>query len=122
MTLTALAAVLSCWFVFMRPAAAPFDPLRVVEAMLGVVDARPPEKFDQAVVVADETNDLIIDRDRPTSGKGEAVDNYRGTHPSRLVHGDVRRTRPSCGGSGPGGKLMEVAVPMSPGGGLDRHR
>lgn len=67
-----------------RPAAAPFDPVRVLEVMLGVVETRPPEKFDQAPVVVDETDDLIIDGDRPATGMGEAVDDYRGTHASRV--------------------------------------
>lgn len=75
----------------MRPAAAPFDPLRVLKAMLGVVEAGPPKKFDQALVVVDETDDLIVDRDRPTAVKAGVVDDYRGTHPSRLAHGDVKR-------------------------------
>ncbi|WP_406431036.1 hypothetical protein [Streptomyces sp. NBC_01589] len=54
----------------MRPAAAPFDPVRIVEAMLGVVDAGAPEKFDQ-VVVEDEAGDLIVDRDRPPTVRCE---------------------------------------------------
>lgn len=81
----------SCWFVSMRPAVAPLDPARVVKALLSVVDAGPPEKFDQAVVVVYETDNLVIDRDRPTAGKGKAVNHYRGTHPSRAAHGDVTR-------------------------------
>ncbi|WP_392840278.1 hypothetical protein [Streptomyces sp. LN500] len=42
--------------------------------MLGVIEAGPPEKFDQALVVVDETDDLIIDRDRPAAVKAGAVD------------------------------------------------
>ncbi|MET7543902.1 hypothetical protein [Streptomyces sp. NPDC005507] len=48
--------------------------MRVVEAMLGIVEASPPEKFDQALVVVDGADDLIVDRDRPTAGRCEAVD------------------------------------------------
>lgn len=72
--------------------------------MLGVIEAGPPEKFDQALVVVDQTGDLIVDRDRPTASKAGAVDDYRGTHPSRLAHGDVRRRPTELRGFGPVGQ------------------
>lgn len=100
----------------MRSAVAPLDPARVVKALLSGVDAGPPEKFDQAVVVVDETDELIVDRDRPTAGERKAVDHYRGTHPSRVAQGDVRRRRPSCGRSSGSGRNMSV------GGGPDASR
>ncbi|MGW5273575.1 hypothetical protein ACWEQP_13505 [Streptomyces sp. NPDC004044] len=42
----------------MGPPAAPFDPVRVVEEMLGVVDSGPPEKFDHVAVVVGEAGDV----------------------------------------------------------------
>ncbi|MFF7576903.1 hypothetical protein ACFZBE_18235 [Streptomyces sp. NPDC008061] len=52
-------------FVQMGPAAAPFDPVRIIDAMLGVMDSSPPEKADQ---VADDVGRLIMDRDHPAPG------------------------------------------------------
>lgn len=50
----------------MGPAAAPFDPVRIIDAMLGVMDSSPPEKADQ---VADDVGRLIMDRDHPAPGE-----------------------------------------------------
>lgn len=47
-------------------AAAPLDPVRVVEGMLTVVEAGPSEEFDEVAVVAGEASDLAVDGDRPT--------------------------------------------------------
>ncbi|MFJ1550848.1 hypothetical protein [Streptomyces sp. NPDC088246] len=42
--------------------------MRVVEAVLGVVDPGLPEEFDQVAVVAGEAGDVAVDGDRPAAG------------------------------------------------------
>jgi hypothetical protein len=50
----------------------------------------------------DETDHLIIDRDRPAAGRGRAVHDYRGAHALRVARGDGWRIRPArCDGSAP---------------------
>lgn len=78
------AGFISRRFVPVGRAAVPFDPVRVVEAMLGVVDAGTPKEFDQAVVVVDEADHLSVYGDHPTTGRCGVVHDYRGAHPSRV--------------------------------------
>ncbi|MFJ1550440.1 hypothetical protein [Streptomyces sp. NPDC088246] len=58
----------------MRPAAAPFDPVRVVEEIPGVVESGPSQEFGEVAVIVREPGDLPVDGDPPPAGAGEAVD------------------------------------------------
>ncbi|MFE3905068.1 hypothetical protein ACFXPY_33405 [Streptomyces sp. NPDC059153] len=78
--------------------------------LLGVVDCGPPEKLDQAAVVVDDAGHLIVDRDRPTTDRRNAVHDDRGI--------GIACTRPLLAASGSGiqptvgGRVLAPLVPM----------
>ncbi|WP_455678753.1 hypothetical protein [Streptomyces atratus] len=71
-------------FVPVRPPAAPFDPVRVVDEFPGVVEPGTPHEFDEVAVVMGEPDDLPFDGDSPSASTGQAVDDYRRAHAFRV--------------------------------------
>lgn len=57
--------------------------------------------------------ELIVDRDHPKAGRGKAVDNDRGTHPSRVAQGDVRRRLAELRKVRPG-RIMDIGTADGP--------
>ncbi|GAA2802774.1 hypothetical protein GCM10019017_55600 [Streptomyces showdoensis] len=67
--------------------ASPFDPLRIVEELLSVRQAGSPQEFEDVAIAVCEAEDFVADGDAPAAGGAGAVDDYRGTHASRVRRG-----------------------------------
>lgn len=102
--------------------AAPFDPVRVVEEIPGVVEAGPPQEFDEVLVAVCEADGLPVDGDTAPA---------RGERPWTTIGALIPPGRPgaTAGASGwprcagPGTRIgVRVVAQMSPGRGWTAAR